>query len=502
MSACSTLGPRYEKPEVQWLDNWQPDLYGQLSVGNSSRQDLNFWWRMFNDPVLNKLVKITQENNLDLRTAGLRILESRAQLGIAGSSLYPQIQQVQSSITGAQTRRRGGVLPNDDQSVLSYQAGLNLGWELDFWGKFQRSVESADSAFFNSIANYQHMQVLLSSQVINLYYSYRTTEQRIVIANENIKIQKRSFEITERVFLEGQSSELDLQQAKSQYLATLSTIPKLEMSLYKTRNAIATLLARPPGVIPELTTKSMNLPSSQNVMLNDIPANLLLRRPDIRASAWQVAAQSAQIGIAESDFYPSITLLGSLSWSGNSLSSTPDNGILGVGPGVSWNIFDHGRIENNIRVQDARLQQLIEQYQQAVISAAREVDDAAISIVKTSEQIEILKQSLSASQRGLSLANVRYREGYSSFQRVLDAQRAVFSQNEQVVVTRGNHIAGIIALYKSLGGGWTPPVIEEVIPKKVRETMQERSDWGDLITSPLPINNQQTLNNSGATLNE
>ncbi len=158
---------------------------------------------MFNDPVLNRLIESARQDNLSLRIAGLRILESRAQLGIADSSLYPQVQQVNGAIDRVNTRQHGGALPNDDQSLASYQAGFNLAWELDFWGRFRRGIESADAAFFASIANQQDVQVLLSAQVADLYFAYRTTELRIAIARENAAIQKRSYEITERIFTSG-----------------------------------------------------------------------------------------------------------------------------------------------------------------------------------------------------------------------------------------------------------------------------------------------------------
>jgi NodT family efflux transporter outer membrane factor (OMF) lipoprotein len=503
LSACTTLGPDYEEPQVEWLEKWQPDFYGQIDVDETDVDlDLRFWWRLFEDPVLDELIEIARQKNIDLRIAGLRILESRAQLGIAGSNLYPQVQQLNGNISAVESDRRGGDLPDDDQSFVSYDAGFNLGWELDFWGKFKRGVESADAAFFNSIANQRNVQVLLSSQVAQLYYSYRVTERRIAIARNNVEIQKRSFEITEKNFAQGQESELDLQQAKSQYLGTLSTIPNLQISLIQTRNALATLLARPPGAIPELTPRDDNLPTIESVVLKDFPANLLMRRPDIRAAAWQVAAQSAQIGIAEADFYPSISLLGSISFSGASEDSAPDDSLLSVGPGLTWNLFDHGRITNNVRVQDARLQQLIEQYQGAVLSAAREIDDAAIGVVKSLEQSEILTRSVAASERALELANSRYREGYSGFQRVLDAQRAVFAQTEQEVINQGNHISSVIDLYKSLGGGWLEPNMDQLVPDDLRKTMQQRSDWGDLLDTALPPDPDGPSSSSGVAQNE
>ncbi len=487
LSACTTLGPDYQKPQVSWLDDWQTSLYGQIAdPDRQAVSDLRFWWHLFDDPVLSRLVEAARQANPSLRIAGLRILESRAQLGIAGSGLYPQVQQIGSSVSVVNTRRRGGSLPNNDDSFVSYQAGFNLGWELDFWGRYQRGVESADAAFFSSIANQQDAQVLLSAQVADLYFAYRTTEGRITIARENAAIQRRSYEITERVYKSGQQSELDLQQAKTQYLSTLSTIPDLQITLTQTRNALATLLGRPPGDVPELAGESKGLPGVEPVLIRDIPAQLLLRRPDVRAAAWQVAAQSAQIGIAEADFYPAISLLGSLGWSGNSRSASPTTGTFTLGPGLNWNIFDHGRIANNVRLQDARLQQLIEQYQNTALQAAREIDDAAISVVKTAEQQTLLADTVAAARRSLELANKRYREGYADFQRVLDSQRALFSQAERELVNQGSQVSAVIALYKALGGGWLETPVQQLVPQPMREDMQERSDWGELLTSPLP----------------
>jgi len=487
LSACATLGPDYQEPNVSWLQQWQPSAYG--ATGNQRAQkevDLRFWWKLFNDPVLNKLIDVAKRENLPLRIAGLRIFESQALLGIAGSSLYPQLQQASGAINYVNTRYHGGDAPPENQSFGSYQAGFNMAWELDFWGRFRRGIESADAAYLASVANQQDMQVLISAQVADVYYAYRTTQARIAIAKKNAEIQKRSYEITRQLFKNGETSELDLQQAKTQYLATLSTIPQLEITLTQTRNALAALLGRPPGKIPELAASRYKLPAISVGAIRKIPTHLLTRRPDIRAAAWQIAAQSAQIGIAEADYYPAITLLGTLGWSGNSLSGSPNTGNLVVGPALQWNIFDYGRIKNNVRLQDARLQQLIEQYQESVLQAAREVDDAAISIQKTVEQQALTDAAVDSSERALEIANTRYREGYADFQRVLDAQRALFAQAEGQLLNQGSHIAAVISLYKSLGGGWIAMPAEQLIPQDVRETMQSRSNWGDLLTSPKP----------------
>lgn len=500
LSACTALGPDYREPDVAWLRAWQPDLYGEIGESRGQPEiDLRFWWRLFEEPVLDALIATARRDNPDLRIAGLRILESRAALGIADSTRYPQLQQISGAASYVETRQHGGVALDRHQSLTTYQSSLDIGWELDFWGRFRRGIESADASFFASITRQQDLQVLLSAQVADLFFAYRTTQLRIAIARKNAGIQKRSLEITERLYGSGQSSELDLQQARTQYLSTLATIPDLEISLIRVRNAMAVLLGRPPGELPELAAAAEDLPLVAPDLMRDVPARLVLRRPDVRSAAWQVAAQSAQIGVAEADLYPAISLFGTVGWSGNTLDATPDTGSLGVGPSFTWNIFDYGRIRNNVRLQDARLQQSIENFQNSVLQAAREIDDAAIGVVKTREQQSVLSESVSAAERSLELANRRYQEGYASFQRVLDAQRALFSQAERELVNRGNHIAAVIDLYRAMGGGWLDMPVDEVVPAATRDTMRERTDWGDLLDAPLPEMSDNTLQGSGAT---
>jgi NodT family efflux transporter outer membrane factor (OMF) lipoprotein len=486
LGACTTLGPDYAEPEVAWLKTWQSDLYGQVDNAQTQTQvDLRFWWQAFNDPALNALIEAARRENPGLRIAGLRILESRAMLGIAGSNLYPQVQQLGAAATYIDNRESGGPADRDTQ-LTAFSAGFDLAWELDFWGRFRRGVESAEAGFFASIANQQDAQVLLSAQVASLYYAYRTTLLRLDIAKKNAGIQKRSLEITERLFLRGEESELDLQSAKAQYLGTLALIPELEADMVRLRNAMCVVLGRMPGAVPELEATQGPLPRVERAVLTDLPANLLLRRRDVRAAAWQVAAQSAQIGIAEADYFPSITLLGSIGWSSDTLDGTPDVTSLGVGPALTWNLFDHGRIRNNVRLQDARLQQSIELFQNSALLAAQEIDDAAITVVKTGEQQAPLEGAARAAERSLDLANTLYQEGYLDFDRVLDAQRVLFTQTEREVLNDSAHIAAVITLYKAVGGGWTEMPVEAMLPDDTRETMESRTNWGDLLHEPLP----------------
>lgn len=497
LAGCTVLGPDYEEPSPEWLSAWQPDLYGQVldesgtgektSPDTETPEDLQRWWLRFDDPALNSVIEEVLLVNRSLQVAGLQVLEARASLGVASALRYPQQQLVTGSASYVDQRSRGGSLPDRDDSLGAAQIGLSVGWELDFWGRFQRSIEAADAAFLASVANARDLQVLLVAQTVEIYYGYRTTQLLIGVAQENARIQKRSLEITTRLFERGQQSELDLQQARTQYLSTQATIPALEADLIQLRNALALLLARPPGEIPALATTAPVLPLVEPVALRAVPAQLLLRRPDVRASAWTVAVQSSQIGIARADLYPSISLLGGFGWSGDSLDSTADVTQLAVGPGIRWNIFDYGLIRNNVRVQDARLQQLLQGFDNTVLQAAREIDDAAIDVVKTAERKVILAQSEEAARRALDIANKRYQEGYAGFQRVLDAQRALAAQMQNRLANEGAHVSAVVALYKALGGGWrSAGSMEELVPEDIREQLRERTDWGDLLGSPLP----------------
>lgn len=480
---CTTVGPNYTEQDRTRIQTWETDLYGQLGTNQGQNEaDLRFWWRVFEDPVLDRLIELARAENSSLQIAGLRILESRAVAGIAGAARSPQVRQTNGAITYVNTQRSN----NRDQDVLNYQAGLAAGWELDFWGKYQRGIEAADAAFMASVANQQNAQVLLVAQVADLYYAYRTTLLRIQIAQHNATIQKRSFEMTERLYKSGQESELDLQQAYTQYMATLSSIPGLEITRAQLRNGLCVLLNRAPGNLPELDKGIQKLPVLDPLAIDAIPAKLLLRRPDVRAAAWAVAAQSAKIGLVEADLYPSISLLGSLGWSGNSLTRTSNAVTLGIGPSLKWNIFDGGLIRNNIRIEDARLQQAIEGFQYSLLSAAQEIDNAAIKVIKTTEQKTPQKASTKAAYRSLELANSRYREGYVNFQRVIDAQRATAVQAERELLNDSNHISAVISLYKSLGGGWVDMPMADLIRESTRNTMETRTNWGDLLSEPLP----------------
>jgi NodT family efflux transporter outer membrane factor (OMF) lipoprotein len=474
------VGPDFQPQHEAWSEHWSSASIEQVTQ-QATQPDIRQWWRTFADQNLERLIAQADANNGDVKIAGLRVLEARAQLGIAVAGRYPQVQQANADVLYSAGRRSDG-LNSRSGGYWQYGAGFSVGWELDFWGRFSRAIESANAAFFAAQANRDDALVLLHAQVADTYFTLRTAEARLRIARENAQLQKRSYEIAQKLFKSGETDELDLQQANTQYLGTLSSIPDFESQIVLAHHALSVLLGRPPGPLPELNAqpgKEQVVPLVNRAVLQDVPADLLLRRPDLRAAELQMAAQSALIGVAQGDFYPSVSLLGSLVWSAGSLTGVPSTLAVVGGPSVTWNLFDHGKIANNVRVQDARLQQLIVVYQNTVREAAREADDAATTLIAAWQRDTILNDAQGAAQRSLKLANTIYREGYSDFQRVLDAQRALFAQQDAYIVNRGNAVGSLIALYKALGGGWYSE--QPLVDPATRQQMQRRTDWGDLL---------------------
>ena len=486
---CTTVGPDFESPEPEVAPDWQQTGF----TGGAEAQAA--WWQTFSDPVLDALVEAAYKENYSLEIAGLRVLEARAQLGIAVGSQFPQLQQARGGATYVAASKNTANTAGGDLRYWEYDVGADLAWEIDFWGRFRRGIESADANLLASVAAYDDAIVLLTAQVASTYIFLRESEEQLRVAHENVKIQQRSVEITEVRFREGDVDQLDVEQAKAQLYSTQATIPSLEIAIQQARHALSTLLARPPGDLEDiLGVTPGTIPTPPAEIAVGLPADLLRRRPDVRQAELQAAAQSALVGVAEADLYPSFGLSGSLGLAAGSGTGTTRTGNSGAdelfdgdsvefagGPFFTWNLLNYGRIRNNVRVQDARLQQLLINYQDTVLRAAREVEDAMVSYVKSQEQEAILQLSVTSARRALDLSQVRYREGLSGFQRVLDAQLALFSAAQRYVAARSQTSGSAVAIYRSLGGGWELRAGDGFVDEMTLEEMAERTDWGELL---------------------
>ena len=492
LAGCTTVGPDFVQPKAPVLEQWQE---ADTAVVTRKPAEQIRWWEGFGDPVLGKLIEIAYRNNYNLKIAGLRVLEARAQLGVAVGYLYPQVQQANGSVNYTAASRNAANTAAGDLRFWEYNVGVSVGWELDFWGKFRRSIEAADANLLASIAGYDNVLVLLVAQVADTYVAIRSAEAQLKVARENIAIQQRSVRITEARFRGGDVGELDVLQARTQLLGTQATIPPLETGLQQAKNALSTLLGQPPGSLAEIMGPQPGvIPAAPQAIAAGAPTDLLRRRPDVRQAELAAATQSAVVGVAEADLYPSFGLsgfLGVVAADGTNTTRTGNSGpgqlfnanslAFFGGPYFSWNILNYGRIRNNVRVKDAQLQQLLENYQSTVLNAVKEVEDGMVAFLHSREQERILAETEVSAQRSLTLANVGYREGLSDFQRVLDAQGALLRAQQQLVTARSTTVSSAVGIYRALGGGWEIRSGQGFVDETTRDTMQRRVDWGDLL---------------------
>ena len=489
-TSCTILGPDYKKPEAQvsqqWIDIDAPRV-------NSQPADLADWWTVFDDPVLNSLVEMAYTQNLTLRIAGLRILEARATLGIATGSKYPQVQQVNGNVTRVEVSDNDANTALADRSFDSAEATFDLVWEIDFWGRFRRAIESAQAQLDASVADYDDVMVALAAEVARSYILIRTFEERIALADQNVVIQERALRIADVKFRNGAVTELDVQQAKAVLNNTEATIPSLETGLRQVTNALAVLLGLTPRDLSDLLQGSAPIPVAPFEVSTGVPAELLRRRPDVRRAERFLAAQSAQIGVSITDLYPRFSLVGSVGFrtSDSSETSFTRDSDLGdlfdsdshtgfLGPFFSWNIFNYGRIKNNIRVQDARFQQLLINYQNTVLTALAETENAIVAYLKSHDQAKFLGESVKAAQRSVQLALVQYREGTTDFDRVLSTLTLQVTQQDAFIATNGSTATNLVGMYKALGGGWQvrgDRKVEDYVPEEDKQQLRARTKY-------------------------
>lgn len=444
--------------------------------------------------MLDQLVAAARQNNNSIRIAGLRVLESRAALGIALGNRYPQAQVLAGDATAlGLSESNANFSAAADLNYTQYNVGVSASWELDFWGRFRRGIESADANLLASIASYDDALVLLTAQIADVYVVIRTTEEQLRIARENLVLQERSYEIVEVLYRHGASNELDVQQAQTLLLSTRATIPSLQITLRQSHHALATLLGLPPADLTQTLGGEGVIPEVPEQIMVGVPADMLRQRPDVRRAELQAMSQNAQVGVAKAGLYPSFSISGSLGLAAagdTDTTRTGDSGIgelfrsdsltYAVGPSFVWPFLNYGRIKNNVRVQDARLQQALVQYRESVIQAAREVEDAMAGYIGSQEQDAILTETVESARRSTELSMVRYQEGFADYQRVLDAQQALFGQQQRYVQNKGFAIQSLIAVYKALGGGWQGGSAA-FVDEATKVEMQERTDWGELL---------------------
>lgn len=461
-NGCKKVGPNFHQPPVPLQSEW-------IDCGTEHIRccgdELCAWWRLFEDPYLNELIALAREQNLPLRIAGMRIIEARAMLGIAIGDWFPQKQDAVGSDIRYRLSANAPNVGGSNLKFMDYNLGGFVAWEMDFWGKFRRAIEAADEDLLASIANYNDVLVLLYSDVASAYTRIRTIETQIAILYSNIKIQKRSLEIVNARFEAGMVTELDQKQAETLLKNTEARMSGLEINLRVAQNALAVLLGMTPKTLEDTFAFGGKIPEAPIAVAAGIPAELICRRPDVQRALFEAGAQCARIGVAKADLYPHLSLTGYVGVESSAATGSSCVGVGGkffssssfnyfFGPDFAWALFNYGRIANNIRVQYARFYELVSNYQNVVLVAYKDVENALIRFAKSHEQVALLKQSTAAAQRAVDLSNTQYVEGIADYTRVLNTQQQLLDTEEELVLAQGEIAQGLIDTYKALGGGW------------------------------------------------
>ena len=464
---------------------------------------LSGWWAGFRDPLLDQLVDQAVAQNLDLRVAALRILEARSQRCVVRADLFPQFFQSNSfthrknSIAGTFGGFGGSAFRNIDTNLDQWSMGLNGSWEIDAFGRLRRLVEASDADIQFQQEDYHEVLVILLADVATNYVDARTYQQRLEIARENLRIQQRTLEYTQKRFSAELIGELDVAQARVNAESTASDIPRLEAGLQLSLNRLSVLLGASPGAVDALFEIPAPIPRPPAELAIGIPADLLRRRPDVRRAERELAAQTARIGAAIGELYPKFTILGTFGLDANQFDMMfQRNAISGsIGPRMEWNIFSYGRLRCNVMVQEQRQEQLAIRYQLAVLRGAEEVDNALVNYVREGQRIRHLEDTVAASRRAVELSGQRYLGGDVSFQRVLDSQRSLLVSQDLLALSRASLALHVISLNRALGGGWRQPVVlptvEELPPPELAPSSEISSDEvlsdPPLTESELPI---------------
>jgi NodT family efflux transporter outer membrane factor (OMF) lipoprotein len=477
LAGC-TVGPNFESPEwlspASWFARKAEPIERPPSLPVAEPIDPT-WWNLFKDPKLTALEQRVAGENLDVQVATARLTESRAQLGIAGAAQFPSLnangsytRQKASDVgvfanapnalgaNGASGSNTGGIHSRTLNPFDVYQVGFDASWEVDLWGGVRRSVESA-TASVEASAEARRATLLSSlAEVARDYIQLRGTQELLQIARDNVKTAQQSLQLTQQRAAGGVTTDLDVANAAAQLRTTAAEIPRLEQQESEFINAISLLLGQPPNALQDELIEPKPVPPIPPRIPVGLPSELARRRPDIRQAEAQLHAATADIGVAVANFYPSVTLSGSVGlqaiqpWRMFNLNARQ----YAVGPGVTIPIFEGGQLRSTLELRKGQQQEAALFYQKTVLGAWHEVDNALTAYRTEQARRNELVQAVAQNQRALSLAQSRYQEGVADFLQVLTAQQNLLSTQQQLALATTNVSANLVAVYKALGGGW------------------------------------------------
>lgn len=411
------------------------------------------WWTVFNDPMLNFLIDEARQSNLSLATAAARVYEARYAVSLQQGGFLPGFS-TQGSVTG-QENMNTATMRNAHEF---FSVGFDASWEIDLWGRVRRSVEAAEAGLAYAQEDYNDALITLYAEVARTYINIRTLQLQITHTTANIESQRESLSLTQTLFKHGLATSLDVSQAERMLASSETVLPLLHLSLTEQTNTMGILLGKEPTHFKDMLMQQGEIPKPAESINVAVPTNIIRQRPDIRRAERAMAQSVANIGIAEAELYPRLTFNGILNFGALDISSLfmPATRAFSFGPNLSWNIFSGGKVQANIKVMDARALQTIYQYENTVLSALNEVENAMHALFQYKVQYQSQEKVVKSARREQELALSLYRQGLVSFQNVLDAQLAVFSAENEMAKAKGQAAVNCVVLYKALGGGWDP----------------------------------------------
>jgi outer membrane protein, multidrug efflux system len=490
VAGCHPVGPDYKQPATTMPSSFVEPApitrrLGPPAPSEQKPTELGLWWTSFDDPELNSLIDRAVERNLTLKMATERILEARANRAIAFSGLFPTVNGT-GSYTREKASKNGGVATgasssgattggstssggtngssssssaaaaSSDKPIDLFEAGFDATWELDVFGGVRRQVESADYSTQAAIEDRRDTLVTLLGEVATNYIALRGAQRQLAITLDNLKSQQDTLKLTQTRFKAGLTSDLDVANAEADVASTASAVPGFQTTIRTSIFALSLLLAQDPESLSEELSADAPIPTAVPNLPLDLPSDLLRRRPDVRRAERQLAAATANIGVATADLFPQFSLTGETGMESLKLKNIARGGswFYSVGPSIDWDLFDAGRVRANIDVQNSLQRQALETYQAAVLQALSDVDSSLVTYEQEQDRRVALSQDVQSNQRAVNLSIQLYTRGLLDFLSVLDAERSLFAAQSSLVQSDQNISSDLVSLYKALGGGW------------------------------------------------
>ncbi|MBW8370946.1 MAG: efflux transporter outer membrane subunit [Thiobacillus sp.] len=462
LAGCVAVGPDYTPAAPDVPDGWKRiDAAARPVTHAAATGDLSQWWQGLNDPLLSQLVAEALQASPDLRTAQARLREARARRTVAAAARFPGV-----TASGSARRSQSSEETGSGDARNAFSAGFDASWEIDVFGGVRRSVEAAEADLESSGANLDNTRVSLASEVALNYVEVRALQTRLGIARANLASQSETLQLTDWRAQAGLVSSQDVEQARSNREQTRAQIPSLETSLAESEHRLDILLGRAPGTLHARLAATGELPAVPAQIAVGIPADTLRQRPDVRAAERKLAAETARVGVAEAARYPSFTLSGSIGLEALTLGALGNGGATSsLLAGITSPVFNAGRLRAQVEIQDAVREQAQVSYEQAVLTALQEVENALVALARNRERVEALAIAAESARNAAELARQRYSAGLIDFQSVLDTERSVLSAEDSLASARADGVLALIRLYKALGGGWSPQAATRPVSK-------------------------------------